>query len=223
VNILALESSAKRASAALYVDGAFCAEAFADESRKHAETLLPLADRLLAEHQVSVADIDVFAADIGPGSFTGVRIGVSSANAMAQAMGKPVAAVSALTALMLAAEEQSQRICALLDAGHGNAYAALFENGRAVFGPDAVEMRAFLPIIPRGTYIVGDGAAVYAELLHASVPEVYLCGEENWIPTARYVAEAARRDSSLYRKQALPLYLRPSQAERLFAERHGKA
>ncbi len=223
MNLLALSSSAKRASAALYRNGCFLAETFADESRKHAETLLPLVDALLGENGLAPADIELLAVDMGPGSFTGVRIGVSSANAMALALGKPVAGVDALTALMLAAEGRATRICALIDAAHGNAYAARFENGRLTQGPDAVAMDAYAGQIPAGSYIVGDGAAVFAQILQERVPDVRLCSEAALLPSARFVAEAAMRSPALAQKQALPLYLRPSQAERLFAERRGNA
>ena len=91
--ILACDTSCYVASAALVRDGVCLCELFAPTDRKHAETALPLMERLLAETETALASLDLLAVDIGPGSFTGVRIGVSTVNAMAYALDKPVVPV----------------------------------------------------------------------------------------------------------------------------------
>ena len=81
--MLAVETTAAVASAALMQDGVLIDEREADAGKKHAETLLPLIDALLEENGFTIEQVDVFAVDVGPGSFTGVRIGVSLVNALA--------------------------------------------------------------------------------------------------------------------------------------------
>lgn len=191
MRLLALESSDRVAEAALYLDGAVYTLS-GDAEKKHAETLLMAAERLLDSHGLTTADMDAFAADIGPGSFTGVRIGVCSANALALAHGKPVIAVNALEAL---AHGISGRVLCLIDARNGNAYAAVYENGVETVAPCACETAAFLKEYGNAARVVGSAV------------------EEKSYPAAEAVVRlAATREAS---DRLVPLYLRPPQAERL--------
>lgn len=196
--LLAVESTARIATAALFQDGALVAERAADAEKKHAETLLPLIDELLEENGVSISQIDLFAVDIGPGSFTGVRIGVSLVNALAYATGRKVVPVNALLALYSSANERERPVCAMIDARNGNAYAALYQAGKPLIEPCAVGIEAFLPRLPEGTIFVGD-----VDLAHAVFPR------------AKEIGLAALERVDAARDAAEPLYLRPSQAERL--------
>ena len=85
MTILAIETTAAVASAAIWRDGAVAASLHADAGLRHAETVLPLIQRLLQEQETALEEVDAFAVDIGPGSFTGVRIGVCIANGLAYA------------------------------------------------------------------------------------------------------------------------------------------
>lgn len=191
MKLLALESSDRVAEAALYLDGTVYTLS-GDSAKKHAETLLPAVERLLDSHGLTTADMDAFAADIGPGSFTGVRIGVCTANALAMAHGKPVIAVNALEAL---AYGRPGRVLAMIDARNGNAYAAVYADGTELVAPCACETLAFLREHGEGAVTVGSAAA------------------EPSYPTAEAVARiAATRQAA---ERLVPLYLRPPQAERL--------
>ena len=125
--LLAIDTTSTTATAALFRNGTLIAQREADASKKHAETILPLIDALLEENGVTIAQVDRFAVDIGPGSFTGVRIGVSLINALAFASGKPVTPVDSLFTLALSAGETERPVCAMIDARNGNAYAAQFD------------------------------------------------------------------------------------------------
>jgi len=206
VNLLALDTTARVATAALFRDGALLLELEADAERKHAETAAPLLDRLLAETDTPIEAIDAFAVDIGPGSFTGVRIGVSLVNAMAYALGKQVIPVDALLALYTASGEIALPVCAMLDARNGNAYAALYQGGQTLIVPSAVEIESFLAGLPEGTRVVGDARP----------------GEPSY-PRASAVGRAALTMPESAVPSAEPLYLRLPQAERLRREREGKA
>ena len=97
--ILALETTACVASVALLEDEAVLGVLQCDAEKKHAETVLPAIKQLLAQQQIDLSRIDALAVDVGPGSFTGVRIGVCIANAFAYALQKPVIAVDSLRVL----------------------------------------------------------------------------------------------------------------------------
>ena len=196
--LLAVDSTAAIATAALFQDGALIAEREADAGKKHAETLLPLIDDLLEENGVTIHDIDLFAVDIGPGSFTGVRIGVSLVNALAFASGKPVVPVDSLATLARSVAETEHPICAIIDARNGNAYAALYQAGNVLIQPCAVETESFLASLPPDTVFVGD-----------------VNTKNKTYPRARFVGLAALARPMSAKDEAEPLYLRASQAERM--------
>lgn len=219
--LLALSTSGRAASAALLKDGCLLAEATRDEGLTHSETSLPLTAELLEQNGLAPADVDVFAADIGPGSFTGVRIGVCAINAMAAACGKPVVAVSSLAALREGLPEENGPVCALLDARNGNAYAALFAGEACAMQPAAVVVAELLPALPAGTLFVGDGAEAYRAEIASAVPDArFAPAERNLLtalPTARCAWRTFRAGDTV--PEAMPLYLRPTQAERLYKEK----
>ncbi len=191
MKLLALETSDRVASAALYLDGEV-RTVFADSAKKHAESLLPAVRQLLVIEQLSFGDLDAFAVDVGPGSFTGVRIGVCTANAFGLACQKPVVAVNALEAL---AFERSGRVLSLIDARNGNAYAALYEDGAEIAAPHACVMDDCLSALGAGAAVVGSAAANPS------------------YPTAEAIARLAAARAGA--RAVSPLYLRPSQAERM--------
>ncbi len=195
--ILAVEATAAIASAALLKDGVLIDEREADAGKKHAETLLPLIDALLEENGVTIKQIDVFAVDVGPGSFTGVRIGVSLVNALAFAANKQVVPVDSLETLALSVGETSRPVAAMIDARNGNAYAALYQAGEALIEPCATEIMEFVAKLPQDVLFVGD--------VNAS---------EKTFPRAKHVGIAAHRHVERATEEADPIYLRPSQAER---------
>ena len=196
--LLAVDTTANLATAALFRDGTLVAEREADASKKHAETVLPLIDNLLEENGVSISQIDLFAVDIGPGSFTGVRIGVSLVNALAFATGRRVVAIDALQALYQSSEEAHKPVCAMIDARNGNAYAALYQTGKTLITPEAVAIEAFLAQVPADAVFVGD---VHTQTLR--------------YPRASNIGFCALEQIDSARDSAEPLYLRSSQAERM--------
>ena len=140
--ILAVSTSAKYPSAALCSDSDSSRRTIivqTDESGKpHSVSLMPLIDSMLEKAGLQLSDIDLFAVDAGPGSFTGVRIGVTTVNAFAYAEKKPIAAVSSLAALRHAAQGRfGNRILCMLDARNGNGYAAVYEGEECIVPPCA--------------------------------------------------------------------------------------
>ncbi len=203
MKLLAIETTAPVATVALWRDGEVTRYS-ADDTKKHAETVLPLVERLLAETGETLSAMDYFAVDIGPGSFTGVRIGVCIANAFGYAMQKPVIGCNALETLREALRGVSEPVCTMIDARNGNAYAALYEGENVLLEPKAVVVAEYLDRLPGNVRFAGDVPG-----LAQSDPA-----------SARYsdagaLARLAARRTERAQARALPLYLRASQAERL--------
>ena len=125
--ILAFESSAKAASVALVKDGRLLGQSTQVSALTHSRTLLPMAEDLLRNCELQVADVDVFAVAQGPGSFTGIRIGVSTVKGLAWAADRPCVGVSTLEALAWHGLAAGGLVCPVMDARRAQVYNALFE------------------------------------------------------------------------------------------------
>ena len=220
--LLALDTTSAVATAALFQDGRLLDERAADSAKKHAETALPLIDELLEANGVSISDVDVFAVDIGPGSFTGVRTGVSLINALAFATGKKVVPVNALLSLYTAANEPERPVCALIDARNKNVYAALYRAGREQIAPEGAQLDAFLARVPADAAFVGDiDLDMHFDMrmdIHTDMHSNSHSNQDSFeakFPRANDVGRAALSRLDSAQDAAEPLYLRPSQAERL--------
>lgn len=130
--ILAMDSTAVAASVALLTDGAPLAAFHLDNGNTHSETLLPMVESVLRCTGKTVDDIDLFAVSAGPGSFTGVRIGVATVKGLAFGKGKPCVGVSTLEALAENLVPTGGLLCPVMNARRGQVYNALFrvETGR---------------------------------------------------------------------------------------------
>ena len=122
MKILALESSAVACSAALCEDETLVAQAFQNNGLTHSRTLMPMCGDLLKNCGAAPADVDVVAVAAGPGSFTGLRIGVAAAKGLAWSLGKPCAGVSTLEAMAWTAAHMGMEICPVMDARRGQVY-----------------------------------------------------------------------------------------------------
>ena len=205
MNMLAVSTSAKHPSAALYLEQSGendlnCSGVIMfkrDESNKpHSVTLGALVDEVLEEAGLSFSDMDAFVVDIGPGSFTGVRIGVSFINALAYSGEKPVFAVPSLAALRNYGSDDD-KICVVIDARNGNGYAAVYDKGECILEPCACVISEIVERYSDGALLVGDAFEKECEC------------------DAALVIMEALRTAEYAVKSAVPLYLRPSQAERM--------
>ena len=224
--ILAFESSARPASAALVRDGKLLAQSLQCSALTHSRTLLPMAEDLLKNTGVGLDEIDVFAVAHGPGSFTGVRIGVSTVKGLCWGTEKPCVGVSTLEAMAWHGLAAGGVVCPVMDARRAQVYNALFriEGGRPVrLCPDRAisledlseELRA------RGeeVFLVGDGAAMTKEHLDAQGLPCRLAPDDLVWQDAWGVAMAAQGRAPVPAAELLPVYLRLSQAERERQER----
>ena len=169
MNILGIDSSAVSVGAALVCDGKLLADGFINNKITHSQTLMPLVLSLLDNSRLTLADIDVFAVSAGPGSFTGLRIGISAVKGMAYALGKPCRAVSTLAAMAYNVPLFEGIVCAVMDARCSQVYNALFEvNGGAVtrlcddraLKTDELKAELEANYADKRIILVGDGAAL---------------------------------------------------------------
>ena len=226
--ILALESSAKAASAAVARDGALLDMEFRNDGLTHSVTLLPMAERALEACGLALRDVDAVAVSRGPGSFTGIRIGVSAVKGLCWGAEKPAIGVSTLEAMAWNAVDARAEgiVCCAMDARRSQVYNALFriENGRPArltedraIGLDA--LAGELISAEKPIFVLGDGAMLcYNYLLERSVP-VTLAPEELRMQNAWGVCRAAEGMEPKSAAELLPRYLRLSQAERERLER----
>jgi len=223
--VLALESSAKPASAAVYeTSGKLLGQYFQNNGFSHSRTLLAMTQSLMKNLEITLSEIGLIAVASGPGSFTGVRIGVSAAKGLAWGLDIPVCGVSTLEAMAYQIPGHDGIICPVMDARRSQVYNSLFEcckgkltrlcDDRAISLADlAADLRSFSTRI----LLVGDGLAVckeYPELSGYDSAEGLLHYQ-----TAYGVALAAVNAEPVSAVQLEPCYLRPSQAEREYKAR----
>ena len=223
--LLAFETSAKSCSAALHDGKGLLAESYQNSGLTHSQTLMVMAEDLLKVCGKSAADVTHLAVAAGPGSFTGVRIGVSAAKGFAWGAEKPVYGVSTLEAMALGLGVMDGHICCCMDARRKQVYNAIFlaENGHLtrVTEDRAIsleELQEELAHIDGPIYLVGDGAELTMRTLGAEVPGLILPPEHRRHQRASGVALAAlgamERGESADGAALQPNYLRLSQAER---------
>ena len=129
---LAFDTSSKTVAVALLRDDVILYDAIINIDLNHSEVLLPAIDYACLQTRIKISEIDLFACTIGPGSFTGLRIGVSTLKGLMLATGKPAVGISSLAALALNVGKSSKIICSAMDAGRGQVYIAFYrynENG----------------------------------------------------------------------------------------------
>lgn len=171
MNVLALDSSTRSCSVAVAIDGRAASEVSTVSNRTHSLHLMGMVRDALELAEVGLKEIDGFAVTIGPGSFTGLRIGISTAKGLAFAAGKPCVGVSSLEALASACLPWPERICVLMDARKGEVYTAVYQesDGRLerigderVLAPEAI-----LRTIASPHLFVGEAVPLYEKQIRA--------------------------------------------------------
>lgn len=225
MKILALETSAKSVSAAVAEDGVILASAYQNNGLTHSRTLMPLVDSMLCNASLTLDDIDLIAVAHGPGSFTGLRIGVSAAKGLAWAKGLPCCGVSTLEAMARGVSDFDGLIVCAMDARRQQIYHALFrsENGQLTRLCDDCaigleELVDHLRRLPQPKLVVGDGAQLCHDHLTAAGIPCRLAFPDHRFQNAAGAALAAedmaRAGQTCTAQDLQPVYLRLSQAER---------
>ncbi len=229
---LSFESSAKAASVALTDGETLIAQTTQNCGLTHSVTLLPMAEALLKTSGYKLSDVELFAVAHGPGSFTGIRIGVSAMKGLAWGCEKPAVGVSTLEAMAWngVAYGEGAVLCCVMDARRNQVYNGLFEirDGAPVrIAPDRPigleELAREVTALGKPVVLIGDGVAVTEKFFAAQGVAYVSAPDPIRLQSAYGVGMAAAHAVPVSVDDVKPVYLRLSQAERERLEREGKA
>lgn len=218
MKILAIETSCDIASVSLLENTNLILELKDETPKSHSETLMPLIDKLLKQTKTLLKDIDLFAVDNGPGSFTGIRIGLSTIKAFCDITKKPCISVSSLEALEYTCDENGI-ICAIIDAKHQNIYSGVFENHIQIMDLSFENIEKLLQKLinlKKKIFFVGNCGILYKDMIKSYLNENAIILENN-NASSKYVGitaynkyKAGKTENSI---SLSALYLKRSSAE----------
>jgi tRNA threonylcarbamoyladenosine biosynthesis protein TsaB len=219
MNILALETTEKIGGVALAIDGNLLAELKLDANQRSAQSLAPAMSAILKQAGWRPSDVQLVAVSVGPGSFTGLRIGVTTAKMFAYAVGADILGVDTLEAIATAAPADVAKLSAVIDAQRGQVVAHDFarhsDGWFEPVGPEKLlDVDAWLKGLPKGIAVTGPVLQKLADRLPS---HVRVLDSQDWPPRASLVARLAARDYAAGRRDDLwklvPHYSRRSAAE----------
>lgn len=224
MKILALDCSAGPASTAIIEDGKIIASSFVNVKLTHSQTLLPMVENTLSSAMLTVDDIDAFAINNGPGSFTGVRIGISAVKGLAVPKNKPCIEISTLYSIACGFKNTNSIVCAAMDARCNQVYNALFRikdgeitrlcDDRAIM---ICEVEKELSSLNENIIIAGDGAELFKDFADNNSNCSVSCEPQrfqNAYGVAIAAEEKLNKGEAVSAHELKPFYLRLPQAER---------
>lgn len=219
VKVLGIETSGERGGVALLDDGEVLGSRIFEKGMVHGREVAPSIHELLAKRGLEPASIGLIACDIGPGSFTGIRVGLAAAKGLVLALGCPLIGVASLDAMAEAARDLGELLCPARDAKWGQIYGALYRDGRRTGDYLAEKPAAFAARVPKDALVLGDALDAYGELFRDRAR----ADREFWDPRPETVArlglrlhrEGIRHDAATL----VPLYLRPTETELKFGRK----
>ena len=230
--ILSIDSATESASCAILNNDKLLGEVTLNNKKQHSVVLMPLMDSLLKNLQLTIKDIDGFVVSKGPGSFTGLRIGMSMIKGLSQGGNKPYVSISSLDALAYNMAFTEGIVCPILDALRDNVYTALysFENGTFVKSTDYMvlhidELIELLIKHNKTVTFIGDAVDKFKVKLQKSLMEIYFAPKHLNLARASSLGELGMKllqegaHDDLY--TSAPIYLRKPQAEREYDKKMG--
>ena len=230
--ILSIDSSTESATCAVLNNNKLLGEAVLNDKKQHSVVLMPIVDNLLKNLQLTIKDIDGFVVCKGPGSFTGLRIGMSMIKGLSQGGQKPFVSISSLDGLAYNMAYTDGIICPILDALRDNVYTALysFEGDRLVKHTDYLalhidELIELLKEYNKSVTFIGDAVGKFKDKLKESFDKVYFAPKHLNIVRASSLGELGSNlleqgiHDDIYTSS--PIYLRKSQAEREYDKKMG--
>ena len=220
--LFCLDTSGPVAGVAIIQDGAVRYEAMAVNNFTHSQSILPMTEEAFRHTGLDVNQTDYFAVTVGPGSFTGVRIGVSTVKGLAHAAGKPCIAVDALEAMAAGVMPFGGVICPIQDARAGQVYGAAFAGGtlERLLPDEPIKLEEYLEkalAFGRDMLFLGDGMPVHRERIAEILGEKARFAPPHLAflrPASAAFLAWEKREEAVEYKNLSPLYLRPPQAER---------
>jgi tRNA threonylcarbamoyladenosine biosynthesis protein TsaB len=221
VKLLVIDTSTNSASVALAENGRLSAEWLVNPETTHSATLLRFLDLVLESAGLSLDAVDAFGVTLGPGSFTGLRVGIATVKGLSLATGAPVVGFSSLAMLAMNLPFAACPVCPMLDARKSEVYAGLYRCGElpeAIVADCVASPDDFLDRISEPTLFVGSGALRYRDLITArlgnlarfapSVCHVPRASSGTLLAAARFL-----RGETIPAGELVPVYIRPSEAE----------
>jgi tRNA threonylcarbamoyladenosine biosynthesis protein TsaB len=231
--IVAIETSSRIGSVAVASGGRLLAQRQFSKAMRHAVELMPAIRDLVQDQGWKPDQIDQIYVSAGPGSFTGVRIAITIARAMEQAIGCKLVSVPTVDVLAANAPAEVLNLAVILDAKRGQVYAAVYQRdaGSGVLqrqlGPLLTDPAALLARIPRPLHILGEGIAYHRPAIASAGGEIMEVNELLWQPQAAMVHKQglalAKAGTFTDRGALLPIYLRKAEAEEVWEKKHGVA
>ena len=233
MKVLSIDSSTASSTCAVVEDGKLLGEIVLNDQKQHSVILMPIIDSLLNNLKLNINDIDGFVVSSGPGSFTGLRIGMATAKGLAQANNKPFIGVSSLDALAFNLAYTSGLICPILDALRDNVYTALYSfsdgNLKRVSDYMAIHIDELISIIkensPSSITFIGDAVPKFKDKLEENFHNVIFAPAHLNLARASSLGELGLIKLREGHEDDLltfsPIYIRKSQAEREYEEKTG--
>ena len=168
MKILAIDTSSEICSVAILENDTVVAENSLNDGKTHSENLMTIMENILTENKTKLNDIDMIACSVGPGSFTGIRIGVSSIKAIAEVLDVPVAAVTSLETLARNVEAKDATIVSLIDAKNDQVYAGIFDENvklKEEYMADNINIVLEKVLKYENAIFVGDGSLLHKDLI----------------------------------------------------------
>lgn len=223
MKILAIDTSSKICSVSILEDNNVIIEKHNDDEKTHSQKLMPLIDELLKESNLTLDNIDLLACSQGPGSFTGIRIGISTVKAFADVKNIPIIGITSLESLAYNISN-SGLIATLIDAKHDNVYFALYElqgnEYKPVIEPVSDTISNVVTTLKNYTdtiTFVGDGSEVHKDLLSSEFSNCLFASLEQNVQTSISIGKSAYDKYTTVDYQPVyslsPIYLKKSQAE----------
>lgn len=233
MRVLAIDSSCTSASCAILNDNKLEAEILLNHKLQHSVILFPMIEQILRMAEITIDDIDGVGVSGGPGSFTGLRIGVAMAKGIVQGGNKKFAAISSLDAMAFQQGGFDGTICPIMDALRNNVYTALYkwDKGKLeqFYDYNAIQIDEVIEeLIKRNEKVIfcGDGVSLHRETILQKLKDLaYFAPSSLSLPRASSIAELALMkfnkglEDSIYTYS--PIYLRKPQAEREYEKKHG--
>lgn len=225
MNILAIDTASVAASVAIVENGRLLCELFSDTGLTHSQTIMPMIDRALAMAGKPLSAMDRLAVTIGPGSFTGLRIGIGTVKGLAMGADLPVVGVSTLKTIAYNALPTPYLIAPIMDARRNQVYNALYrgEGLEEIVPPRALGIDELVRELQEPTVFVGDGVAPHrAYLIEAMGKNALFVPQARLLTRASACAALAETMDACDAGALAPSYIRLSQAEREYNEKNQK-
>jgi len=220
--LLSADTSSSRFSIALLRGGSTIAFFESESINRHSSDLLPQIDRLLKEALCDMSDVDGFCIGLGPGSFTGLRVGVTTIRGLAMALKKPIVGVPSIDALAYNVNSAKGQVCVIIDARQGKVYGRIYSNSEKGLRADGdillLPIRDILAKIKKNTLFLGDAIGLYRKIIEEDMRlSIEFAPEALWYPKAQVIGRLGfnrLKASKVANVMTLaPLYIYPRECQ----------